>query len=141
MKKELLQFACPFPVELPYDLWCAFIATFHGGIRYYNQPLVKWRQHSYNITTSKKDKKIKIAETRKRLDLFYEACPLQFRDEKHVLKKLIQSYKSYSLRNNFLRMLLFFRYKKYLLGMKKRNSLRKFLFCLKMFYKIRLHVA
>ncbi len=141
MRKELLPFVLPFPVQMPHDLWCAFIATFHGGIKYYNQPLVKWRQHSKNITTSKKDKKIKMAETRKRLELFYNACPSHLTQEKQILKKLVQSYKSYSLYNNYLRMLLFFKYKKYLLGMKKRSSFRKFLFCLKMFFKMRLHVA
>jgi len=141
MKKEIFNFACPFPQEMPYDLWCAFIATFHGDIQYFNQALVKWRQHTNNITTSQKDKQYKIDETRKRLDIFYEACPPEFAKEKTILKQLSKSYKSYSLQNNFLRMFLFFKYKRYLLAMKKRNAFRKFLFCLKMFYKIRLHVA
>jgi len=141
MRKEIFNFACPFPEEMPYDLWCAFIATFHGGIQYFNQALVKWRQHTNNITTSQKDKQYKIDETRKRLDIFYEACPPEFAKEKTILKQLSKSYKSYSLQNNFLRMFLFFKYKRYLLAMKKRNAFRKFLFCLKMFYKIRLHVA
>jgi glycosyltransferase involved in cell wall biosynthesis len=141
MKKEIFVQADPFPVEMPYDLWCAFVATFYGGIQYLDKPLVKWRQHDNNITTSAKTKQIKLAETRKRMQLFYEYCKPAQEKEKHVLKKLLQSYQSYSLYNNILRMCLFFRYRKYLLGMKKRNAFRKFLFCLKMFYKIRLHVA
>jgi glycosyltransferase involved in cell wall biosynthesis len=141
MKREIFMYADPFPVEMPYDLWCAFVATFYGGIQYLDKPLVKWRQHDSNITTSAKSKQIKLAETRKRTLLFYEYCKPEQAREKQVLKKLMQSYRSYSLYNNFLRMSLFFRYKKYLLAMKKRNAFRKFLFCLKMFYKIRLHVA
>jgi glycosyltransferase involved in cell wall biosynthesis len=141
MKKEIFIYADPFPVEMPYDLWCAFVATFYGGIQYLDEPLVKWRQHSNNTTAFSKTKQVKLAETRKRLLLFYEYCKSDHAFEKQVLKELMQSYQSYSLSNNFLRMHFFFRYKKYLLGMKKRNAFQKFFFCLKMFYKIRLHVA
>jgi glycosyltransferase involved in cell wall biosynthesis len=141
MKKEIFIYADPFPVEMPYDVWCAFVATFYGGIQYLDEPLVKWRQHSNNTTAFSKTKLVKLAETRKRVQLFYEYCKPAQAMEKQVLKKLMESYSDYSPGNNFLRMYLFFRYKKYLLGMKKRNGFRKFLFCLKMFYKIRLHVA
>lgn len=141
MKKEIFNFAYPFPKEMPYDLWCAFIATFHGGIKYFDKALVKWRQHTNNITGSEKNKKEKTEETRKRLDIFYKACPPEFTKEKEILEKLSKSYKDHSLQNNFLRMNLFIRYKGYLLAMKKRNNFRKFLFCIKMFFKLRLHVA
>jgi glycosyltransferase involved in cell wall biosynthesis len=141
MKKEIFIYADPFPVEMPYDLWCAFVATFYGTIRYVNQPLVKWRQHENNITVSAKSKEQRLAETRMRMKLFYEYCKPANRREKQVLYKLLRSYQGFSLAENFLRMRLFFQYKKYLLAMKKRNAFRKFLFCLKMFYKIRLHVA
>jgi len=141
MKKEIFTYADPFPVEMPYDLWCAFAATFYGGIQYVDQALVKWRQHGNNITVSPKSKEIKLAETRMRLKLFYEYCKPENSKEKQVLYQLMQSYQNYSIGNNFRRMGLFFKYKKYLLAMKKRNAFRKFLFCLKMFYRIRLHVA
>lgn len=36
-------------------------------------------------------------------------------------------------------MLLFFKYQRYLPGMKKRNAFRKFLFCIEMFFKMRPH--
>ncbi len=141
IKKEILKFAYPFPEEMPYDLWCAFIATFHGGIKYLDKPLVKWRQHTNNITGLEKKKKEKTVETRKRLAIFYNTCPPELSMEKQVLQQLCKSYEDHSLQNNFLRMSIFLRYKKYLLAMKKRNEFRKFLFCLKMFYKLRLHVA
>lgn len=141
MRKELLNFVLPFPVEMPYDLWCAFNATFRGGIKYLDKPLVKWRQHTKNITTAYRDKTEKINETKKRLEIFYNTCPENLSMERKVLKQLQKSYENYSLGNDYLRMSLFLKYKKYLLGMKKRNELRKFLFCLKMFFKIKLHVA
>ncbi len=140
MKKDLLKYVLPFPAEMPYDLWCAFVATFYGGIKYLNNPLIKWRQHDKNISTAHRNKEEKIIETRKRLEIFYKTCPVEFAEEKKVLKQLYESY-DYSIKNDFLRMNLFFKYKKYLLGMKNRNAFRKFLFCLKMFYKLRLHVA
>ncbi len=141
MRREVFLNADPFPVEMPYDLWCAFVATFQGTIQYVDQPLVKWRQHTHNITTAAKDNQLKLAETRKRVQLFYEYCKPSMGKEKEVLRKLLHSYQNFSLANNFLRLGLFFRYKKYLLAMKKRNAFRKLLFCLKMFYTIRLHVA
>ncbi|WP_143310644.1 glycosyltransferase family 2 protein [Chitinophaga vietnamensis] len=141
MKKEVVQRAMPFPVEMPHDLWLAFVATFSGTIKYFDQALVKWRQHGYNITSKKKDKYVKIAEARKRAEIFYRSCPPSLMKEKQVLNKLQQSYQSYSLSNNFLRMSLFFRYRHYFLAMKKRSEFRKTLFCLKMFVKLREHVA
>lgn len=141
IKKEALQKMLPFPAIMPHDLWCAFNACFYGGIKYVDQPLVMWRQHENNITTSSKTKAQKLEETRKRLALFYETCPAHFAKEKDILGKLVKSYEDHSLPNNFLRMRLFFLHKKYLLGMKKKNEFRKLLFCLKMFFKMRLHVA
>ena len=141
MRRDIFLHAAPFPVEMPYDLWCAFVATFYGTIRYVDQALVQWRQHTSNITTAAKNTGLKLAETRKRMQLFYEYCPAEHPWEKKVLGQLLKSYQDFSLTNNFLRMNLFFRYRHYLLAMKKRNAFRKFLFCLKMFYQIRLHVA
>lgn len=141
MRYEVFLHAAPFPIEMPYDLWCAFVATFYGTIQYIDKPLVKWRQHTNNITTAAKSNQLKLVETRKRLQLFYEYCKPENGREKELLRQLLKSYKSFSLPNDFLRVWLFFHYQHYLLGMKKRNDFRKFLFCLKMFYKIRLHVA
>lgn len=141
MRKEIFVAASSFPEVMPHDLWCAFNACFYGGIKYVDLPLVKWRQHGNNITTSAKTKAEKVEETRKRLKLFWQTCPEQFLNEKKVLEELMISYSSFSLKNNFKRMMLFFRYRHYLLAMKNKNSFGKFLFCLKMFFKLRLHVA
>ncbi|CAN5839727.1 N/A [soil metagenome] len=141
MRKEIFTTAFPFPGVMPHDLWCAFIACFYGGIQYVYKPLVKWRQHGSNITTSTKSKQDKIAETRKRLELFRDACPATFAAEKEVLTQLVISYSSFSLKNNLIRMMLFFRHRHLLLGMKKKSDFHKLLFCIKMFFKLRLHVA
>lgn len=141
MQRSLLPHAVPFPVEMPYDLWLAFITASRGVIKYYDRPLVKWRQHGGNVTRTDRGRDVKLNETRKRAAIFYETCDPALRMEKEVLRKLRKSYQSYSLKHNFLRMMLFFNYQQYLLGMKKRSSFRKALFCIKMFFKIRLHVA
>lgn len=139
MKKEIALAAIPFPIQMPHDLWLAFFTTFYGSISYYNIPLVKWRQHGHNITQIKKNKETKEEEARQRLAIFYNACPESFSRQKHVLSLLYKSYQ-HTLPCNFKRMLLFIRYQRYFLAMKKRNAFRKWLFCLKMFVKIREHV-
>lgn len=141
MHRSILEDALPFPLEMPYDLWLAFVTTFKGEIKYYDQPFVKWRQHGSNVTMSDNDKQRKIQETRKRLKIFHEYCPSDRKMEKKVLHQLSKSFESYSPGNNFSRMALFFRYRQYLLGMKKKSEFHKLLFCIKMFFKIRLHVA
>ncbi|SFD30504.1 Glycosyltransferase involved in cell wall bisynthesis [Chitinophaga sp. CF118] len=140
IKKEIALAAMPYPIEMAHDLWLAFFTTFYGSIKYYDVPFVKWRQHGNNFTSLKTNKKSKLEETRKRFLLFRDACPPAFSKEKKVFDQLYRSYESYSPGNNFLRMFLFFKYQNYLLAMKKRNSYRKFLFCLKMFFKMRNHV-
>ena len=137
MKREILNFAFPFPTEIPHDHWCAFCATFYGGIKYFNKPLVKWRVHEKSITHSKTEKKVRLKATQERLNIFFNTCPAEHKNEKSILKKLRESYKSFSLPNNFLRMNLFFKYKEYLLAIKKRSAFRKMFFCLKMFYKLK----
>jgi hypothetical protein len=107
---------------------------------------VYYRQHASNLygavgtkRTKKKRKEIlekrrlKIANIRTRINTFYEICPAHLEKEKKILKALAESYSSFSLSNNFLRMSLFFRYHHLLLAVKKRSSFRKILFCFKMF--------
>jgi glycosyltransferase involved in cell wall biosynthesis len=141
MTRTQLERALPFPSLIPHDLWCAYTSCFYGGVKYLDQVLVSWRQHTHAVTKMKKAREKRIQETRARLKFFYDYCPPSFPEEKKVMAQLIQSYQNFSFGNNFLRMYLFFRYQDYLLGFKKRNSFRKFLFCLKMFFKVRLHVA
>lgn len=141
IKREVLEQALPFPSIIPHDLWLAYTASFRGGVKFLDQVLVSWRQHKKAVTKINKSQEQRLNETRARLKIFYDHCPDSFPKEKKVIGQIIQSYKSFSLRNNILRSYLFFRYQKFLLGFKKRSPFRKFLFSLKMFFKVRYHVA
>lgn len=148
--RELFQKADPFFDVITHDWWISYMATLHGGIAYLPQPLILYRQHASNVygaiggKSRKKESKSMKAEKKKqelqkiraRMDHFYQLCPDDF-PEKAVLRALALSYRSFSLRNNWNRMLLFFRYRHQLLAVKKRSPLRKTLFCLKMFTMIK----
>ena len=147
--KQLFQYCLPASSAVNHDWWLSFGATLYGGIVYLPEPLVKYRQHTSNlfgaIGNSKRKKTIQekknikrqqIKNARDRIKALYEFCPLEFAEEKKVLLQLCKSYRDFSFSNNFLRMKLFFKNADQLLASKKRNKFRKFLFCIKMFYKI-----
>ncbi|CAN5507201.1 glycosyltransferase family 2 protein [soil metagenome] len=150
VKKSFLQHAVPFLEIIPHDWWLCYMATFHGGIKYLPQPLASYRQHSANIfgaaggktrkhnKTNKGEKKRREMESiRIRIKAFYEMCPNELIKEKEVLRKLVKTYQSFSLINNFQRMTLFFQNREQLLASKKRSAMRQYLFSLKMFIKIK----
>lgn len=148
INKDFLQKVIPFLDIIPHDWWLCYTATFYGGIKYLNEPLVYYRQHANNIfgaagiksnrqkkkAAAKQDEAEKI---RARIKSFYEFCPAGLLKEKKILKAILLSYRSFSMVNNFRRMFLFFRYHKQLLASKKRSPLQQYLFCLKMFVKIK----
>lgn len=149
--RDLMEAAIPFLPRLPHDWWLCFIATFRGGINYLPETLVYYRQHAQNTIgavggRSRKEglagpnvqsKEQQLTDIRARVAAFYKLCPDHLIAEKNVLKDLVKSYSSFSLPNNFLRMILFFRYRSTFLAVKKRNALRKWLFCVKMFWTIK----
>lgn len=147
--RELAQRAIPFLTMIPHDWWLCYMATLVNGITYLPESLVKYRQHSANLLGAvggkrrkkdkqyQQDKKKKETEhTRLRIKAFYEACPASKEQEKAVLQQLVQCYQSFSLANNFRRMLLFFQYHTLLLAPKKRSAFRNYLFCLKTFTRV-----
>jgi len=149
LKRELFIASTPFLGIISHDWWLCYNATFDGGIKYLDEPLNFYRQHSDNYygavgtkrkKKKKEDKKAKKLKERQviieRINAFYEACPARLNKEKHVLQTLVKSYRSFSITNNFLRMITFFRYYKLLLAMKKRSLIRKYLYCLKTFVKL-----
>jgi glycosyltransferase involved in cell wall biosynthesis len=148
--KRLLTKAIPFPEVLPHDWWLSFMATLDEGIAYFPEVLVYYRQHSNNVfgavggKSKKEDKKLRLEKKqlalvhiRERMQLFYNACPNNRPLEKSVLRALNNSYQNFGLRNNLLRVILFFRYQQQLLVVKKRSGFRKILFCFKMFVMIK----
>ena len=150
IRRDFLQKAIPFLDIIPHDWWLSYMATFYGGMKYLNEPLASYRQHSANIFgaaggKSRKHNKINKAEKNRlemrririRIKIFYDKCPTELVKEKEVLRRLVKSYESFSLVNNFNRMLLFFKYQHQLLASKKRSVIRKYLFCFKMFVMIK----
>ena len=150
IKRSMLQRALPFPEVLPHDWWLSFVATLEGGILFYPEALVRYRQHSNNIFGAvggkrrKEDKDLKqekqqkeLADIRARIHHFYHACPEKLVGEKKALLSLVNAYKDFRLMNDLRRVGIFLRYRKSLLAVKKRSTARKILFCLKMFVKIK----
>lgn len=59
-KRSLLSYCLPFPDKMYHDRWLAFTAAANGGIKYLNEPLVKYRQHEQantNILNLPREKK------------------------------------------------------------------------------------
>lgn len=149
-KRALFNTAYPFLEVIPPDWWLPYLSTFHGGMKYLPQPLVLYRQHDENVSgvigskRKKSDKIMRAERTRRekekirtRVQVFYNVCPDNLKEEKKVLNTLVKSYKSFSLTNNFLRFSLFLRYRNIFLSVKKHSALHRFLFCFKMFGKIK----
>jgi glycosyltransferase involved in cell wall biosynthesis len=142
-RRELIGKSFPFPSDIIHDWWLAYVASLYGSIRFVNKPLVKYRQHSNNVIGAVKVKgrvrekeKDKNRLIRDRIKLFLEKCPDSNSEVKNVLTTLHKSYSDFSVANNFLRMSLFFKYDNELLATKKRSGFRKWLFCVKMFFKL-----
>ena len=155
--RSLFDKASPFRKEIPHDGWLAYHATLYGGIRYLPEVLVKYRQHAGNVFgvvggKRKKDgaaqgggkkaqraekKKKDLARVRLRMDAYYAACPDSLVPQKRLLGALVGSYHNFSLYNDCKRVALFLANYRLLLAVKNYSTVRKYLFCLKMFVKIK----
>ena len=78
----------------------------------------------------------KLARIRARMRLLYERCPAENRQGKEILRVLHESYRSFSPRNGWIRMVVFLRYRDLILAYKRKSEPMKVLFCLKMFFTI-----
>ena len=149
-KRSFFNQAVPFLDVIPPDWWLPFLSTFHGGMKYFPEPLILYRQHAGNVTgviggKGKKNKTANKAERsrlnkekiRIRINAFYKACPDDLVKEKEVLKTLADSYSDFSLKNNFRRFFVFLKYRDVLLSVKKHSALHRLFFCFKMFVKIK----
>ena len=147
IKKEIIKNAIPFPTIIPHDYWLGFIASLANGVKYVDKILVYYRKHETNVveninknnslhrnfTKNKTSEEIRQLKYQK-LQLFYEKCP-DFFSEKKILYHFMKSYEKKSFKTNFNRMFLFFKNIDLISSHKKRNKLRKYLFCIKAFYK------
>jgi hypothetical protein len=151
LKREIVTASFPLPTMIPHDYWLGFVATFYSELTYVDEVLVLYRQHGANVfgaAKMKSDSSVKptrkqktnsenIALARERMQLMYEKCPTDLIEQKKVFKDLCKAYASFSLINNWNRMIIFFRYNKRMLAFKQRSWIRRWLFCLKMFVKIK----
>lgn len=149
IKTELIQQAIPLAPMIPHDQWLGFVATFHNGLKFIDTPLVYYRQH-HNSTfgavkvketgsTLKKRKKQEqknLSIIRERVRLMYEKCPPNKQEEKDIFRRCYKYYASFSLSNNFNRMCLFFAYNKRIMAYKRRNIIRRWMYCIKLFFTI-----
>ncbi|MDD5272938.1 MAG: glycosyltransferase family 2 protein [Methylovulum sp.] len=145
--KQLAMAAMPFPLLLSHDTWLGFVATFDNSLKFVDEVLVLYRRHENNVFGAfhKKDRKknnpkgssqLQAQKARQRAALLYNKCPDYLPEEKEFFKNLCKCYENYSIANNFARMCLFFKYRREILRYKKRNEIRRCLYCLKMFFKI-----
>ena len=155
--RSLFDKASPFRKEIPHDGWLAYHATLYGGVGYLPEVLVKYRQHAGNVfgvvggkrkkdgaaqgggkrTQRAEKKKKELARVRLRMDAYYAACPDTLVPQKRLLRALVESYHNFSLYNDCKRVALFLANYKLLLAVKNYSTVRKYLFCLKMFVKIK----
>jgi hypothetical protein len=145
-RRELVEMCLPFPDLVTHDFWLGFTATCHGAIRYVEEPLVLYRQHGGNAigadTRARRARKArptraeKFARIRARMRLLYERCPAENRQGKEIYRVIHESYRSFSPRNGWIRMVVFLRYRHLILAYKKKSAPMKVLFCLKMFFTI-----
>ncbi|MFZ2450849.1 MAG: glycosyltransferase [Methylovulum miyakonense] len=147
IKRQVALEAMPFPTLMSHDNWLGFVATFNSSLKFVNEVLVLYRRHENNVYGAflKKDAKKnrlkatsqqQLQKARQRIQLFHDKCPDHLIEEKQFFKDLCKSYLNYSLANNLARTRLFFKYRKEILMHKKRNELRRWLYCLKVFFKI-----
>lgn len=145
--REVYTKSSPFISDIPHDWWLCYNATLLGGIKYIDEPLVYYRQHADNaigvVGEKRRKHHKKIKETgvkqkiRNRVKAFYEICPEHLSKEKKVLHELVESYQNFSPVNDIKRAVLFFMYCRDFLAPKKKSLFMKYLFCFKMFVKIK----
>ncbi|MFN3300383.1 MAG: glycosyltransferase family 2 protein [Sediminibacterium sp.] len=149
IRRKVVFDAMPFPTMIPHDHWLGFIASLTGEVKFINEVMVHYRQHSSSVFGAVKSidsngKKIgvikkritkeeKFLQIRKRVKLMLDKCPEELTVEYRFYERLLASYVDFSIINNFRRSILFFQYNRLILSFKKRNLIRRWLFCIKMF--------
>jgi glycosyltransferase involved in cell wall biosynthesis len=56
LRKELLEYALPIPLQMPYDTWLAYTAASISSVNYVDETLTCWRQHSNSFTSTMAEK-------------------------------------------------------------------------------------
>jgi len=143
--RDLVNRCLPFPNIVTHDFWLGFIATTKGPLKFISKPLVNYRQHDSNVFGSvkvkgRKKKKYTTQQEqdmlRERMKLLYDRCPDNLTEQKQAFFNLYKGYQSFSLSNDWLRMITFFKHRDKILAYKNKSAIGKCLFCLKTFVKL-----
>lgn len=139
VKNQFVQQLLPIPANVLFDLWIGFSAASNNGIKFVDEVLVHYRQHTTNAVgtrISKNKKKKESAQKQfeaKKLELETLAkAPIKDAKTKAILNEMIAVFHR---RWSFKRSAFFFRHFDDLLVSKQKPLYRKKLFCLKMFFK------
>lgn len=146
LRREVVERSLPLPSVVPHDYWIGFVATLFGPIKYLDEVLVLYRQHGGNTIGVNTDRtkaaprqKITALQrrdlARERVRLMYEKCPPHL-PEKAVLGRILDSYQDFFPARNLRRMQIFLSHRREITAYKKRDELRRWLFGVKMFFKI-----
>ncbi|GCA77225.1 UDP-Glc:alpha-D-GlcNAc-diphosphoundecaprenol beta-1,3-glucosyltransferase WfgD [Microcystis aeruginosa NIES-2520] len=64
-RREMLNYFLPFPEDIPmYDMWIGLSNEIYGKTFYLEQPLIKYRRHSNNVTSENKTSLLQIVRWR-----------------------------------------------------------------------------
>ena len=75
-RSELLQLALPFPKNIPmHDMWLGLLAEVNGTTGYINEPLIYYRRHAENVsTTGRKSSSSLLQKIKFRLSILFLLC-------------------------------------------------------------------
>ena len=143
-RKELIEKCIPFPTIVTHDFWLGFVASCYGGIKYVNEVLVQYRQHTHNAIGAntrqhgkpKSSISNRIDIAKQRMELLFEKCPGSLPEQKRIFEILATTYRQTDVLSRWKRMITFFKYRDVILAYKKKSAFMKILFCIKMFFKI-----
>jgi glycosyltransferase involved in cell wall biosynthesis len=141
-KGELSKKIFPFPESIPHDWWIAFVASFNGGITYFDETLIHYRIHDNNTLASKKRSKPKNHKAINRQMIIRELYKKYPKDDevKKVLLELNNSYKDFSIPNKLKAVFLTYKYRSKLFAIRKKKLTIIKNFILKQIHKLRLSI-
>jgi glycosyltransferase involved in cell wall biosynthesis len=136
---DFAKYILPIPKSILYDRWISFCAAANNGIKFLDMPLVKYRQHETNSFGVGKSRNRTVRQSKeerfhaKLLELkAYENAPIKNTETKILLGEMLAHFnRNMSLARSYF----FFKNRNKLLVIKKKNRIRKILFCLKMIFK------
>jgi glycosyltransferase involved in cell wall biosynthesis len=139
MKAVFANSILPLPNTIMFDRWISFCAAANNGIKYVDDPLVKYRQHESNtIGTGKlKNKGTPKTKTEQFYTKLAELKTLETAAVKNIETKILlhRMLELFTRKLSLQRSIFFFKNIDALLVIKNKPRYRKILYCIKMFFK------